>query len=471
MDHREIRGRWWLAGRRKRDATPGTLVISPRREVRLELDDDMDTGVDWIERWNDPDARVDLFRVFGETSFRVAKPITLDGCFFTRDENRLTANVAAVGAKVPSGSDITFREIRFGLSHLDAWSRRKGFGFDRKWHADEDPLRFSLDWRKPPPCVARLPDRTLIEIVSDLNEGTWGSSRTKADLAEQAHVRVLFPKRVELARIRKAVYVIRNLLALGVGNGVSVEWISAYASRPRTDRDLYFGHVELVYPIIEPDIEADDEPNPLAMPFLLDNLAERFDEHVNRWVDAMERLGVVADMYFSLLHAPPTYPETRFLILMQALEGYHRRMFPDDVAWSKGDWPRVKKKLLAGLDPADAKKLGGKRLEILNSTPLSGRLSKLMSLCPQTSKRIVTASRTTKGSYLEVAQATRNDQAHLLVPPPTNAAKGADLLRIEAQSQALLEALLFLELGFEDAALGDMLWRARRLDRIRLWAP
>jgi hypothetical protein len=149
-----------------------------------------------------------------------------------------------------------------------------------------------------------------------------------------------------LATVRNVVNVIRNFLALGVGTGVRVEWISAYASRPQTERDLYFGHVDLIYPMIEPEL---------------------------------------------------------------------------DLA--------------------------------------------------QSSERILSAGRTTKGSYLEAAQTPRNDQAHLLVPPPANAAKGADLLRIEAQSQALLEALLYLELGLEDTALGDMLWRGRRLDRIRLWAP
>ena len=66
VDERRIRGRWWLAGLPKKGATPGTFVISPRREVRLELDDDMKTNIDWWALGNDPEARTPLLRVFGE---------------------------------------------------------------------------------------------------------------------------------------------------------------------------------------------------------------------------------------------------------------------------------------------------------------------------------------------------------------------------------------------------------------------
>jgi ApeA N-terminal domain 1 len=440
------------------------------REVRLELDDDMKTGIDWMSYWNDPDAQLPLVRVFGENAFRVSTPITLDRCFFTRDENRLTANVAVVGTRFSTGSEISFREIRFRLSHLDAWCQRKGFGYDRKWHT-EDALRFAIQWTKPPSCVAHLPDGTRIEIVTHLNEGSWGPSRTTAHLSEMSEIRVLFPKRMDIAEIRRVVYVLRNLIALGVGSGVRMESMSAYRVVPRSESERYFVHNEIIYPLVEPPVEADeDEPNPLRMPFLLDHIADRFDEHINRWFEAVERLGPVTDMYFSLLHSPPTFPETRFLSHMQALEGYHRRTFPDDVQWTDKDWSRIKKQLLTGLDPAVASAFGDKRLEILNSFSLSARLSKLMRLCPKTSKRILQAGRTTKGAYLDCAQATRNDQAHLLVPRPSKAAKGNDLFRVEAQSLALLEALLLVDVGFEDSDIGEMLWRSQRLDRIRLWA-
>jgi hypothetical protein len=460
----------------KKGATPGTLVISPRREVRLELDDDMKTGIDWWELSKDPEARLPLLRVFGEKSFRTPTPITLDRCFFTRDENRLTANVAVIGSKIPSGSPISFREVRFRLSHLSAWSQRKGFGFDRDAAGGLTVERLKLEWTRPPTCIARLPNRTQIEFASELNEGTRGPSRTTADLVEEADIRIAFPSQVELPELQRVVYRIRNFVALGVGHGVRMLGMSAYKTRPRLPRDFYFAHNELIYPLVEPDEDA-EEPNPLRMPFLVDDAADRFDEHVNEWFRAADRLGPVMDIYFSILYARPTYPETRFLMYMQALEGYHRRTY-DGAIWSDEEWAGVKSQLLDGVDEAYVAKLSGKKpeqrgnkLDPLNSVSLIGRLSELTRHCPLAAKRIFQAGRSSKSDFLEIAQATRNDQAHLFTEPfQRRAAKTVnDLRRVTEQAGALLNALLLVDAGFNDADIGEMLWRGGRIDSIRVW--
>jgi Apea-like HEPN len=53
-------------------------------------------------------------------------------------------------------------------------------------------------------------------------------------------------------------------------------------------------------------------------------IEQGFDEVVNRWFRLVEDLDDVLNLYLSTVHAPPRFPETRFLIFVQALEGYHR---------------------------------------------------------------------------------------------------------------------------------------------------
>jgi hypothetical protein len=137
----------------------------------------------------------------------------------------------------------------------------------------------------------------------------------------------------------------------------------------------------------------------------------------------------------------------------------------------------VKSQLLDGVDEAYVAKLGGKKphqrgnkLNLLNSVSLSGRLSELTSHCPLTAKRIFQAGRSSKGDFLEIAQATRNDQAHLSTEPLQRAAKTVnDLRRVTEQAGALLNALLLVDAGFNDADIGEMLWRGGRIDSIRVW--
>jgi hypothetical protein len=308
-----------------------------------------------------------------------------------------------------------------------------------------------------------------------LNEGTWGRSRTTADLSEWAYVRITFPTSTELSEIQRVVYRFRNFIALGVGHGIRMKTMSAYKKAHKSPRDLYDDHTELVYPLVEPD-ERPDEPNPLRMPFLLDHAADRFDEHVKKWFSAADQLGPVMDVYFSILYARPTFPETRFLMYMQALEGYHRRTCSDAI-WESEEWRLVKSQLLDGVAPAYVDKLGGRKphqrgskLNLLNSISLSARLSDLTGRCPVTAKRIFQAGDGTKGDFVEIAQATRNDQAHMFTEPVGRAAKSTnDLFRVTEQAGALLNALVLVDAGFADADVAQMLWRGRRYENIRIW--
>lgn len=87
---------------------------------------------------------------------------------------------------------------------------------------------------------------------------------------------------------------------------------------------------------------------------------------------------------------------------------------------------------------------------------------------PASVEAILEAGGTSKGEFIEAAQATRNDQAHMFVDRPDKAAHGVALIRLTAQVAALLESLLLLDAGIDDAEIGERLWRGRRLDRMRI---
>jgi hypothetical protein len=98
------------------------------------------------------------------------------------------------------------------------------------------------------------------------------------------------------------------------------------------------------------------------------------------------------------------------------------------------------------------------------------RESDSLRCCPLAARRIFEAGRGSKADFIEIAQATRNDLAHLFTEPLGRAAKSTnDLFRITEQAGALLNALLLVDAGFDDADVGEMLWRGRRIDNVRIW--
>ncbi len=218
-------------------------------------------------------------------------------------------------------------------------------------------------------------------------------------------------------------------------------------------------------------VEARDERpfNALRSPFMLTEVDQGFDELVNRWFRLSDQLDDVLHLYISTLHAPPRYPEMEFLIFAQALEGYHR-VTADRLVWTPSEWAVIRAQLLDGLDNSTTKALQGK-IDQLNFISLRRRLSDLMKRAPHTSKFILDAGRTTKGDFLEAVEKTRNTLAHSIVPRPPKAARDLDLFKLTTQLQALLESILFLDVGFKDEVIADRLkWRGDRYWRLRIYA-
>jgi hypothetical protein len=106
----------------------------------------------------------------------------------------------------------------------------------------------------------------------------------------------------------------------------------------------------------------------------------------------------------------------------------------------------------------------------ISSAYAGGQACALIRCCPLAARRIFEAGRGSKADFVEIAQATRNDLAHLFTEPLGRAAKSTnDLFRITEQAGALLNALLLVDAGFDDADVGEMLWRGRRIDNVRIW--
>ena len=412
-----------------------------------------------------------MIRIVGKTSDRAELPVTLDRCFETTDGWHV--HTALLGKALSVSEEIAFREVRVRLSALNAWADVNGLGFEQDSWDD-----FRANWKRPPPFIAELDDRTEVKIAFGLDSGTWGQAHWDAHLSQESELRLLFPQTVDFKSIRRLANVIRNLASLGSDQSIRIERMVAY-DEPHSDlverfqtaprRYWPFPETEIVYPMIERrDPRHEDNLNPLRMPFTLSDLPQGFDELVNRWDRQVDRLDDVLNLYLSVMHAPPRYPETRFLIYAQALEGYHR-VTRDRSVWDEEEWRVIRSTLLEGLSPKVTQTLD-RKLEQLNFIPLKSRVSDLMKLAPLTSAKMLQAGNQTRGEFLDLVEATRNGLAHGLVAPKSNAAKDRALWRLTTQLQTLFETMLFLELGFTDEMIEkQLLWRGRRFESMRVY--
>src|SRR6267142_2590211 len=74
--------------------------------------------------------------------------------------------------------------------------------------------------------------------------------------------------------------------------------------------------------------EGTSRKHPAELLFTLSGLGDRFEECVQRWHAGRERYGPTFDLFFSLGRSE-MFMEHQFLSLIQAVESYHRRAYPN----------------------------------------------------------------------------------------------------------------------------------------------
>jgi hypothetical protein len=175
----------------------------------------------------------------------------------------------------------------------------------------------------------------------------------------------------------------------------------------------------------------------------------RVDDVLRRWLDLYSARRPALELMFAVVFAEWLFVETRFLLLAQAAEVYHRLAFPQGVLPDD----EHKRRLRAVIDaaPLEQQEWLGEKLEHSNEPSLKGRLDELVeysALAPHAVLRPKFARRVTD---------TRNYRTHYDPKIEKRAVKDDDLYWLSEELRALLTACLLRDLGFEDGSAWDRL--------------
>jgi hypothetical protein len=94
------------------------------------------------------------------------------------------------------------------------------------------------------------------------------------------------------------------------------------------------------------------------------------------------------------------------------------------------------------------------------------RMGDVLGGCRTVSKRIVGAQPGDQAAFMEAFRTSRNYYTHYNPKLEKKAARGAALLLLSVQLQAMIEMSLLRELGFDCRSIGEILQRVRRYEEI-----
>jgi hypothetical protein len=204
------------------------------------------------------------------------------------------------------------------------------------------------------------------------------------------------------------------------------------------------------------------EENPLreTMNFSGQEFPRGFGPLVSRWIRLRGEMTNVLATYFGGLNAPPTYIETRFLILAYSIEGYHR-LRSNETKITLAEFAPIKRAAVAAAPSHLAELVSSRMTSYVRELTLQDRLDRMIERTEPVLGSLLGAA----PRFATVFRRARNENTHLgnRTPSPVDA---LTYVFLTEAGRYLLEVSLMLDLGFSLRLARQLIHRQRLYDHL-----
>lgn len=337
MDEFHAQGLWW------REDTSGWVIGDPVPDSAVAGILSVDAGdggtlemIGMLSEWGEQPKSV---RIFGVTTD--GNRVTLQARFSSESFNTATASFrtdqyyverAYVGDFIAEGT--TFWRLSFSIDQLPQWTNFRGLDA-----STDSPL--TVDVAKTAEAV--IDDADIILRAYEDDDSAIPKPPSKAFINVYPETPLTFSEFDE-----QYLQPLRNLVTLGVGEGVFPEIVTVYTQRygPQESRVKIYRRI--------PYHRTPDERSSPQMAFILSDID--FQTAVESWLTSVNRVPKFHNRYFGRKYNQEMFLDSEFLSLIVGLELYHREMYPSGSYMSDKVWEKVRDSFLARIPEVAAKK-------------------------------------------------------------------------------------------------------------------
>lgn len=455
-----LKGTWWLVSRSRRKVS-GTLIFRVGDGLDLELDGSFVRRTD--DPWRDFFDRPAPGRcvILGTTDAGV--PVTLLDCFWRSAGTRTTyfANVALVGAHFRTTSAIRFASFTIQHTATTAWAGFNPFGPPSQTKGEDGRYTTSVIHTDPPKIRFDLPrQRASVLIGSELTSvAEWPPAFR---MTHRAAIKFYSSRPMTWDTFRRRQGDVDHLMMTLVGGPVYTRKLEA--DRPTADA----GEDDLSMPVrvffaqigrLDAEKLFTDD-----MLFPLPALGDDLPRVAGRWFDTARTLRGMHQVLFGNFRAPARYQESRFFVLAQCLEAFHRKA----IERGRGKylpprrWRRVLKRMQASLPkrlPKDVAEAAKRKLGEANNFSFQDRLKAIFASLDPATAALITLD---VPQFIRAVVGTRNMFTHLDRQKSTKAFP-EELWFAACEKMELLLLILMLKLcGLSEERIRDRAPHLRR---------
>lgn len=452
-------GLFWLPENTDHEVA-GTLSWDPEEGLRLELLGFLDKNRDdspWTASWGSETSDDAYPIVHG-----VLKKGFRNGIFSGEARWLSIFNCESVGSLVPSsgiagetlhptfvalGNDIPselFTGVYLRSERLRDWRSISGFQHQRKMEK------------------ARLTERTLTwtppeneDVTAEATTWTLGTGWRESDQQSEAPVFAEIPYITAVCDhqlsirelLRDLVAPIDSLLTFAFDAPVLHEVWGIQEAERRTEADPGKQYVRILFERVGKGVtRTKPQTIPLVSPH---KFPGGWKALIPEWLRVREALGDLSGLYFGAEFAPAPFVETRFLMIVQAVEGYHRR----SKEFSSDLFPRLehrkRKQAILESAPREHREWLKTALHRSNQPSLRGRLLDLAQTTQLTLKEIIPSPEAFASRCAEL----RNHYAHMI--EIQDRPDGLELLRLGMKLRWVFKVRILMDLGLSTTTIQE----------------
>lgn len=466
MKNFELWGYWWLPANSDK-AIAGMLKFDPVNGGSLDL----------LGSFQDSSGFGEVFDIDIILGFAGGKKVTLYRCYATMANMNLTTgcpvalkssfivDVIFLGHYFEKVQDIVFEKLSVSYSCFEDWTRVSGFQFVYQPDKENHCNQYEVKYKFPEKVEAKLGD---VSLSFEYSFHVKGDGIRELQLVQTTFLKVEPLNACHIDEyFGNLLYHIQNFISLGVGKAVYPLGMKGKNENCRVEPEkgrIEYDEIEVFYGGQEFQ-EVSKKVYSSEMLFFFGDVKNELEKYLNNWFKKAEVIQPVYDLYFAILYSPKMYLQHKFLSLIQALEGYHRRVH-DGKYVSDESFREVYTKLVEaipdkiGKDPIedDFKERLTRQMEHAHEYSLRTRLQKLMDVL----SNVVGILIKDKKLFINDVVKARNSFTHPGINLEDKKKARSELYMLTEKMKFLLEMCFLLEMGMPIDKIKQLATRNQR---------
>lgn len=329
----EIKGYWYLPDKPEKRVA-GILKYTPNEKIRLELIGSFETPIDFIKSFHDESRVQDI--IYGESED--SKAITLIGCSGYGKINfscsfpmsKYTVNYIISGTYLSKWDSLDFNKITVELPKLTHWVNYFGLRFSIPFSSDNKMRGYDLSYR--------IDSQKVIE--ADIDGKTSISLRHSADIPDTHQEEITINQNYYLTihsndnldwfSLLKYAKRFRSFLSIATLSEIDFNDLTVFSPdhfQELENGEKIFDPINIYFKQSKVQEEPASKGAFREFLFTYDKIEDEFPEIIKRWYAFDKEMMPILNHLTDSVKIKNHFSSVDFLVIVQALEGYHRRFF------------------------------------------------------------------------------------------------------------------------------------------------